>query len=559
MLSLQFFGQNGHFSLNLLVALVTFAMFWLYFDAWLVRRERKELLKWLGFLLLAASFIIHSTVIEQSVLGSSPLGSVTQTVALLVRLAGYLVAGIGLAVDPLQAVPKTTGITEPSVNDTPPTSPEPTQAQPTPKKSKKTKIAAGFIAGAALNISLLQVLLPFASLAIAGLYWRRATTGLERHLKPIALAFLVLSISESLGLFAFLRENSNPVLQNLTAAFGTIWFVEHLALLVAALAMARWVWRYLLTRLQIQLVMIFTTATILIFMVTTVSFTYLIMRNIERETLYNLETAGRVLQYALDNKKAETLALAETLAENPEITAAINEGNHDRLIAATSTFLESKKQSTLVVTDADGQVLLRGEDPQRWGDSISSDPLYARTTIGQAGSSVASSDAVLAPQLAIASATPVRDHSGTIVGTIHVGVAIDNAFVDAIKQATGLDVAIYSNNVRSATTFVSADGKTRLVGILEDNPLVTQTVLQQGKTFTGRLALLNTPYLAAYSPLKDVDNTLVGMLFVGKPQVALFASAARSIELTFLVAAVLLVVALLPVRLVANYITYQVE
>ena len=53
MLPLQFFGQNIHFAINLFAALVFFAVFWLYFDAWTNKHDVKVLAKWLGFLLVA--------------------------------------------------------------------------------------------------------------------------------------------------------------------------------------------------------------------------------------------------------------------------------------------------------------------------------------------------------------------------------------------------------------------------------------------------------------------------------------------------------------------------
>src|SRR5476649_725361 len=105
MLPLQFFGQNVHFVISLFAALVFFAVFWLYFDAWLAKRQKKEAFEWAGFLLLALSFVVASTHIEQSVLGVTFLGSLSANVSLALRILAYASIIIGQILDPLQRKP----------------------------------------------------------------------------------------------------------------------------------------------------------------------------------------------------------------------------------------------------------------------------------------------------------------------------------------------------------------------------------------------------------------------------------------------------------------------
>src|SRR4051812_1325153 len=100
MLSLQFFSQNAHFAISLFAALVFFAVYWLYFDAWTASRNRKDLFKCGGFLLVAFSFVLRGTLIEQSVLGVSSLGSASDALANFLRVIGYLGIIIGQLVDP---------------------------------------------------------------------------------------------------------------------------------------------------------------------------------------------------------------------------------------------------------------------------------------------------------------------------------------------------------------------------------------------------------------------------------------------------------------------------
>ncbi|MEK7561685.1 MAG: cache domain-containing protein [Patescibacteria group bacterium] len=566
MLSQQFFGQNLHFVISFFAALVCFAVFWLYFDAWTNKHEPKELFKWAGFFLLSVSFLVHATLIEQASFGDSLFGAVADPLSIILRLVGYFSISLGLLIDPLQKAPKVTGLAapEPPAPPKPDVSKEPEPKKPHPHrthspKKKKIKVLPSFFPAFLPGVGTFKASLPAGALIVSLLYFRRATTGLERHLKPIALAFLLLGVYELAGLATLLRDSDNPLIYSQVAPFSWLWLSEHLLLLIGVMIMGLWVWQYLTKRIQSQLFMIFTTITMAVFIITTVSFTFLLMGNLQREALGNLETAASTLNYALDAKKAETKASAEIIAQNPAIASAVTARDHARLAALTTGFLQSKKQSSLVIITDSAQVLLRGEDPSRWGDSLSGDSLIRRALVGTAVSSVTSKESVLAPLVYITSASPIRDDSQQIIGAAVVSLVADNAFVDGIKQATGLDSAIYSGNIRSATTLVAPDGKSRWVGVKDEHKQVGADVLQKGGSFKGPLSISNKSYLGVYVPIKDADNTVVGMLFLGQPQSTLLKTAGHSIELTFVIAASLLVLAVIPSYYISRYLAYQVS
>lgn len=571
MLPLQFFGQNVHFAISLFAALVFFAVFWLYFDAYSTTKNKKEIWKWAGFLLVSLSFTVHATVIEQSVLGRSIFGDSSATIAGILQALGFIGIIIGQLVDPLQDEPEVAGLeTELTANSSvsappsaaadmpPPTKSQPSSSVPTIAEEKPPQAPLPAIVTAKSAYGLVLAL-PAGALIIALLYLRRATKGLEHHLMPVAVAFFVLFGFELLSLADLASDSTNPTIENLVRPFGWLWMLSHALLFLAALLLGRWVWKYLIKRFQSQLFMLFTTMTLAVFLVTTVSFTFLLMRNIQKSALDNLETAASVLNYALDSKKAETRANAQVVAQNPEVAAAIAAKDHKSLVGLTDTFLETKKQSSLVITNQSGQVLLRAEDPDRWGDSLSSDTLIRRALVGTEGSTIDAKEGVLAPVMLIKTAVPVRDSAGNIAGAAVTGLAIDNTFVDGIKNSTGLDSAIYADNVRAATTFLAPDGKSRWVGTKEEAGAVKNTVLTGGKVYKGSLSVLNRQFLAVYMPLRDGDNAIVGMLFIGQPQSVVLQNAGRSIELTFVVAAILLLLAIIPAYFFSRQLSSQLE
>jgi hypothetical protein len=543
MLPLQFFGQNIHFAVNLLAGLVFFAVFWLYFDAWATtQREFTVLAKWAGFLLVSLSYLTQSAVIEQSVLGSTSLNSVLQTVSMSLCVAGFVLIIAGKLTDPLQKKPELSGLK----------AEEYSTVKPTQRKLP--------LFGAVGLVNPLHWFPPLGAITIGAFYWRRATKGLERHLKPVAVAFGLLFISQLLGLASLWRGTSNPTLSKLVEAFGALWIGELVFLLAATVVLGCWVWKYLTRRFMSQLFMIFTSGAIVIFLITAVSFTYLLVNNVQKNSLDNLDTAASVLSYALGSKQSVVLADTQAIAENPAVVNAVGAADHSTLTSLTNDYLRSNKLSSLIVTSGAGEVLLRAQNPDRWGDSISSSPVVRRALIGQSVSSVGVQNGVLAPQLYIQSSVPIWDSTtNRIVGSAQSTLVLDSAFVDGVKQATGLDSSIYAGDEVSATTFLAPDGLTRWIGVKETSSAVANTVLKAGQTFKGTLSIQNRQYLAVFKPLRDINNNILGMLFIGQPQVTVLQTAGRSVELTFVITAILVVLSVIPAFLISKFLARQLD
>lgn len=532
----QFFLENIHFTVNIFAALVFFAVFWLYFDAWRDKRNTREIPKILGFILLSLSYLFSATIIESTILPASYFtGDLLPTLFLMFRISGYLLLAWGLLVKPLQKHPKHDGLKE------------------------KITDAAPILFFASLGlVESLKVFFPFASFAIAILYLRRATKGLERHLKPIALSFFIATAHEIISLTSFFQDTTNVDLYNLVAPFGPLWIAKQAILFLAAGVLGYWVWGYLLRRIVTQLFMIFTLSFLIIFLVTTVSFTGLLLKNLQDETLSRLDTDVKVLSFAIDSKKEELLSDAEVLAKDTQVQEGIGDTEAQVALAKISeSFLVSKKLTTLVIVDENGQVVARGEDSERVGVALI-EPMLGRALDGETLASVVVKDGVIAPEVSIRSVVPVK-RGDEIVGAIMVGEVLDNAFVDAVKRATELEAGIYGNNVLSASTILAPDGRSFWVGTKQEDSRLLTAVLEKGESFTGPVSIFNTEYFGAYLALKDVDEVPVGMLFVGKPQVIVLQTAGRSIELTFLIASALIAISIIPAYLTSRYIAYQVR
>jgi len=89
----------------------------------------------------------------------------------------------------------------------------------------------------------------------------------------------------------------------------------------------------------------------------------------------------------------------------------------------------------------------------------------------------------------------------------------NNELVDAIKKSTGTECTIFLNDSRIATT-VMQDGK-RAVNTKASDTVISE-VLNKGTQYIGDVTVINQPYKAVYTPLKDANGKVVGMFFIGE-------------------------------------------
>lgn len=533
----QFFLENIHFAVNMFAALVLFAISWLYLDAWLQKMSPKEGLKSLGFALLSLSFIIHGAFLESAVFKTEILPETFYLLLLyLFRFPGYACIIAGLYLDPIEARPQTRGV-------------EPVSSQ--------GKLAAFLaIPGGALNF--VSLAFPFLAGGVALLYARRAFLGLERHLKLVSFGFGLLALFELLSQRAVLQNADDPDIYNLVAPFAPLWITEHVVLLLSALVLGRWVFGYLLKRIQTQLFMVLVTVVLVVFVVTAVTFTFLLAKNFQDQAYSELETNVGVLNFAMQSKKEEIMSDALALSQNSQLIEALESGDSGEVPRFLEEFILAKDVVSIVVVDKDSGVVARGEDSQRIGDSLSSDLQVRKALEGKALSSFTVRDGVLAKELNIQATAPISK-GGTVYGAVVMEVAMDNVFLNKIKQAANLESSVYGGDTLAATTFTDSHGKPYGLGTKEVQGKVTERVLSRGDVYKGAVSLFQRPFLGVYLPLKAADGSIVGMLFAGREESYILEAAASSIELTFIVTALLILLSIIPAFLLSRYISKQLQ
>lgn len=87
-------------------------------------------------------------------------------------------------------------------------------------------------------------------------------------------------------------------------------------------------------------------------------------------------------------------------------------------------------------------------------------------------------------------------------------------FLDKIKEANDLEVTILYGDTRILTTILDDNGE-RVVGTKAPESVAEQ-VINHEQDYKGSVKLFGDKYLAYYTPLRDKDGSIAGMIFAGK-------------------------------------------
>ncbi len=235
---------------------------------------------------------------------------------------------------------------------------------------------------------------------------------------------------------------------------------------------------------------------------------------------------------------------------------ALSSGDMEQATEELIKVAQREGLDVLTVTDRSGKVLLRTSNPSLLGDNEGQDELVR--AVMERKDTVASTWIVPADELRIESpllaekayfkfiktpkararveteetagmmlkaAAPILDDQNNLIGVIYGGVLLNRDFeiVDKIKQTVFQDVkysgkdigtaTIFQDDVRISTNVKNEDGS-RAIGtrVAED---VYNQVVTAGQPWIGRAYVVNDWYITAYEPIRNFNNKIIGILYVG--------------------------------------------
>jgi len=267
-----------------------------------------------------------------------------------------------------------------------------------------------------------------------------------------------------------------------------------------------------------------------------------------------------------NNKNEKIMSLIQFTAEGSDLHNLIKKGDTQgmrflqeliRKGTGTQHCNDNVFLDMLTVVDASGKVLFRAANPAISKDSILHDPIVrsckgkktplsstelmpiqdilrenpnllerVQTEIIKTPLAADIKEDKLSAGMVMKAAYPVVDKkTNVLLGVLVGGVLInkDNEIVDKIKETVyhgekykGQDVGvatIFQGGVRISTNVMTKDNKRAIGTILSKE--VYDRVIIEGKDWVGRAFVVKDWYITTYTPIFNMDNKLIGILYTG--------------------------------------------
>jgi two-component system NtrC family sensor kinase len=276
-----------------------------------------------------------------------------------------------------------------------------------------------------------------------------------------------------------------------------------------------------------------------------------LVAQVQRGVEHDLNTAFLVYNTHLNDIRTQI----EFIARERDVVDAVGGGGHRNLSAHLAPWLETAGLDVLTVTDASGVVISRATASRQRGDDQSGDQIVGhvlRNRVPVASTTVVSGEvlALELPELAerarmdiletqrarpsdidvltdgmmLKAAAPVMKN-GRLVGVVYGGVLLNRGedIVDSVKQTAyagetwqGKDIGtatIFQDDIRIATNVMAAGGG-RAIGTRVSEE-VYDRVVREGGRWIARAFVVDDWYITAYGPIRDLEDEIVGILYVG--------------------------------------------
>ncbi|MDH4217772.1 MAG: cache domain-containing protein [Candidatus Aminicenantes bacterium] len=241
--------------------------------------------------------------------------------------------------------------------------------------------------------------------------------------------------------------------------------------------------------------------------------------------------------------------------ERESIQDAIIDKRNDILLRYLNRVRSQRGLDILTLTDSLGKVIVRTRNPEIVGDDQSQDEIVKKAlTIGDyAAPQIVSPEELLkegkdladraymefvptpkaAPRpedreingMMLKAASSVVDERGNILGVLYGGILINRTYeiVDLVKELVykgetykGREIGtatIFQHDLRVSTNVRNEKGE-RAIGTRVSKEVNT-AVLERGEPWIDRAFVVNDWYITAYEPIRNINDEIIGILYVG--------------------------------------------
>jgi len=237
---------------------------------------------------------------------------------------------------------------------------------------------------------------------------------------------------------------------------------------------------------------------------------YFLTNTLDEQNIKEVGIRADLVSDQFEAQKKNLIATGFLMATNPQVASHIADADTPWLQAYAKKVMAETGLESITISDREGKCIARGHS-DKVGDSVAKQVNVQRALKGEIIVGVEQGTVV---KFSLRAGYPVK-RGDEIVGVITPGFTLSSdRFVDQIKKNLGLECTLFQGDARISTTIVK-EGK-RAIGTKMDNPAVIEAVLQKGQRFLGHNVILGVAYNTAYWPIKDVNDQIAGMFFIGQ-------------------------------------------
>lgn len=506
------FWLSIFFVANILSTLVLLAYAWLYLDAYRLDKKGYDLYRAIGAIFTALGFLF------------AILGKGINELTILAQFVGIVLIFIGSFREPIPGLPAS-------------------GAEP-----RRFNVVSPIVVIGALFTFVFSALIAYRTR-------EKVKRGLSKQFSLLSIFWVVFTFYFFIQFLTFVGENYFVAIDTVTRQYSFFWILNQILLIAASVVLFRWICQFISFRLFPSIFLNIWQGAIYLTVILATGYSVFTISQSEAQIFDLLNKNARLVEFNMNQIKDNNNDLLEILVDNPQLVLAYADKNISGIVTELETVLSTNSNlDKIVAVDRNANLIYDSENPDLLSKSLSDHKLISEVL--KTGISkyefISEVNEASGDKLSYEFVAPIVNGNGEIIGAINLIKKFNNSFLDYIKKQTSLEVILYVNDMRSASTILENDNLSRVERVPFEN---------NGELFNkeGNIRFLKTrfqtvPYYASIIDIKDPDGKVVGNLIIATPQSVLLNAIQNALMYTFVMTLILLAVASIPTWYLAKSI-----
>ncbi len=233
--------------------------------------------------------------------------------------------------------------------------------------------------------------------------------------------------------------------------------------------------------------------------------------------LKQFNTTIQTTENFIDFLGQTSLSTANHLTTNDDLLSLVTKDRREEMVDHVVYLMESISADTIVLLDRDGTVLVRGHDPENYGDTLKSISIVRKALVEKVPSTSIVQE--LQNFMVFSSGIIYGEDSKEVRGVILVGHLINDEFVENIKKNVNLDITIVRDRAVMASTLYKGEERISLLPI----PYLEYQMLLSNRSKIIERTIIGTESFIVAKNLSSMEKNMSGSILITYPQDELIA------------------------------------